>query len=116
MQVVGQETQTVQKDALFTKGAAEPRVDLVDDEHAYLQLPSQYAHALTQIGRTQPHRYYRFHSHQQFLVEIALVRSGRHLQSHHRQSGSTAYFVKVRVVFPEKSLNDASLAHTGCPK
>jgi hypothetical protein len=59
IQVVDQETQTVEKDALLTKGAIEHRVDLVNDKHAYLQLPSQDPYALAQVRRTQPRWQYR---------------------------------------------------------
>jgi hypothetical protein len=50
MQIIGQETQAVQKDALFAKGTAEHCVNLIDDEHPHLKLSCQHPHALTQIG------------------------------------------------------------------
>ena len=52
MEIVCEESNRVQNDPLFSVGASQDRVDLVDDKHAYFELTSEHARSLPERGDT----------------------------------------------------------------
>ena len=102
-----------QDDALLAKGAGEKGMDLINDQHAHLELPSQGSNPMAQGRDTGAQGKYTSHSGQNFFVEVPLVGLRGHLNGDDRDARPAEFPVKMGAVIAQKFLNDARLAHAG---
>src|SRR5215472_2957861 len=70
-EIIGQEPNGVEKNTLLTKSSRERRVDLVDDQHPYLQLPGSDTGSMAQRRWTQTGWQYGAESNQKLFIKIA---------------------------------------------
>src|SRR6516162_879637 len=94
-QVVRQKPDRVQNDALFTECASQNGMNLIDNQHAHLELPGRDPGTLPQGRDTLVYWQNAAHAHQQFFIKVALTWGWGHLNSDDRQSRSACNVIKA---------------------
>jgi hypothetical protein len=70
-------------------------MNLIDNQHPHLELPSRDAGTLPQGRDALVYWQNAPHAHQQFLIKVALTWGWRHLNSDDRQSRSACNVIKA---------------------